>query len=56
MKFHSLTIPSSATRESLFTMLLGWLEKVTTLNMDMGKNMQERIIVNVMGMNRLKQG
>lgn len=28
MKFHALTIPSSATRESLFTMLLGWLEKV----------------------------
>ena len=55
MKFPTLTIPSFATRESLLTVLVGWLENATILNMDTRKNTQERIIMNVIGMNRLRQ-
>ena len=55
MKFPTLTIPSSIARESLLTVLVGWLENATILNMDVRKNMQERIIMNVIGMNRLRQ-
>ena len=55
MKFPALTIPSSATRESLLTVLVGWLKNATILNMDMRENIQKRIIMNVIGMNRLRQ-
>ena len=55
MKFLALTIPSFDARESLLTVLVGWLENATILNMDMRKKMQERIIMNVIGMNRLRQ-
>ena len=55
MKFLALTIPSSATRESLLTVLVGWLKNATILNMDMRENIQKRIIMNVIGMNRLRQ-
>ena len=55
MKFLALTIPSFDARESLLTVLVGWLENATKLNMDMRKKMQERIIMNVIGMNRLRQ-